>query len=228
MPTWWIKDADPSGKRMRGRLLYAFVPHFDQIPLTLVAEGRKDPTNHQVAKFRAEPLAANSTYKVPTIPVAGLTPHKGEVHLVSRAKRRPVLVLSAGRDELPESYKKVAPRWQFSRSMLVAPYYGADQDGSRAGFDPSIVAKIRRCKFRQFFWDRLPLNDVKESVMRLDQIQPIGTEPDSYTATDYRLSDDALELMDEWTEWLFTGQIPKQGVLEVVLETIAEVAAAAQ
>ena len=40
----------------RGRLLRAFVPHVDQQPYTLIAEGRSEPTEHRMATVRLEPL----------------------------------------------------------------------------------------------------------------------------------------------------------------------------
>ena len=54
-----------------------------------------------------------------------------------------------------------------------------------------------------------------ESLLRLDHIQPIGRHADSYKATDYNLSFDALKILDEWQVWLQTGLLSEDGVLHM-------------
>ena len=97
-------------------------------------------------------------------------------------------------------------KWQTSRTVIVAPYYGADEGEKRSGFRPEFVKRIRRCEYPQYMWDLLPINgSTEDSVMRLDHLQPIGRSQDSMELLDYCLSDDALLLFDEWLEWLLKG-----------------------
>src|SRR4029453_7944945 len=50
---WWIRTDNSQVKR--GRLLWAFVPHVDQHPFVLIAEGRTEATEHGSANYRFEP-----------------------------------------------------------------------------------------------------------------------------------------------------------------------------
>lgn len=49
--------------------------------------------------------------------------------------------------------------------------------------------------------------------MRFDHIQPIGRHQNAFELTQYRLSDEALSVLDEWLVWIFRDQIPVDGVL---------------
>lgn len=75
------------------------------------------------------------------------------------------------------------------------------------------MQRIRRCEYPQYFWDRLPLAGAAESILRLDHIQPIARHHNAYEWTQYRLSDDALSVFDEWLVWLFRDELPADGVL---------------
>lgn len=57
----------------------------------------------------------------------------------------------------------------------MAPFYGADRDGRRGGWNPLFLERIRRGEYPQYLWDKLPVGtQVKESVLRLDHLQPLG------------------------------------------------------
>jgi hypothetical protein len=61
--------------------------------------------------------------------------------------------------------------------------------------------------------DSLPLGKNTESVLRLDHIQPVGDHHTYYEALPHQLSEDAITVIDEWIEWLLTGQLPDAGTL---------------
>src|SRR5205807_1023610 len=143
----------------------------------------------------------------PALPVAALPTPPGEVHLVQRAKRRPVLVVSAGGPEVPPALRVGSARWPTVPTILVAPYYGVDADGTRGGWPAPFVTRIRRCEYPQYLWDRLPLSGPAESILRLDHLQPVGRHANAYELTRFRLGDEALVLLDEWLAWLMTGQL---------------------
>jgi hypothetical protein len=191
----------------------AFVPHVDQQPMTLVPVGRTQPTEHQTATVRLEPLRAAAPRRSPQLPVAALPEFPGEVRTVYRAKLRPVLVLGAGGPEIDQTLRTGTARWQTASTLLVAPFYGVDPGSTRGGWRPQIVERIRRCEYPQYLWDRLPLSGPSESILRLDHIQPIGRHHNAYEWTRYRLSDEALSVVDEWLVWLFRDQFPADGVL---------------
>jgi len=58
-------------------------------------------------------------------------------------------------------------------------------------------------------WDVLP-HTSKESILRFDQIQPLGIHPQSYTHTGFKLSKEALMLFDEHLYWLLNGKMGKE------------------
>jgi hypothetical protein len=89
----------------------------------LVSEGRAEPTVHETAAFRIAPLDFRNPPAGARLPVAGLPHYPDELRTVHRAKRRPVLVLSTGGDEVSEELRKGSPRHQTSPTLLVALYW---------------------------------------------------------------------------------------------------------
>ena len=212
---WWVTHAEPGIKR--GLLLRAFVPHVRQDPMILVPTGRQSPTDHSAAKYRIEPLNIKQPPRAPSPPVAGLTWYEREVYAVYRAKKRPVLVVSTGGPEIPRGLMHGAPKWQTTPTVFVAPFYGAERGGGRAGFPEEFVSRVRRCDYPQYLWDRLPIGSPPQgSMLRLDHIQPLGRNPNAYESTGHCLSDHALLVLDEWLNWLFEGDLPREAVLHDV------------
>jgi len=192
----------------------------DQHPLILVPEGRSEPTEHGAADFRIEPLQGSKIPLGAKLPVAGLPHYPGEVRLVYRAKRRPVLVLSTGGVEVPRPLRTGSARYQTNPTALVAPYYGADLGGSTGGWRPEFVSRIRRCEYPQYMWDQLPIGGRNESILRLDHLQPVGKHGESYELTDYVLHEDALGILDEYLTWLLLGSLPGDGILVEIRRTL--------
>lgn len=211
---WW--ETTDSNQVQRGRLLRTFLPHVDQHPHVLVAEGRTEPTDHDQAEFRVEPLRVKSPPPGSRLPVAALPHFRGEVRAVYRAKMRPALVVSAGGPDLPKPLRTGVARYQTNPSLLVAPYYGADRGKGSGGWKEELVTRIRRCEYPQYVWDSLPIRGRKESILRLDHIQPIGRHGESFELTRYRLGKDALEILDEWLSWLVEGALSPDTVLDSV------------
>ncbi len=209
---WWEIDETPGLKR--GRLIRGFLPHVSQVPMVLTPIGRSDPTNHERIDYRIEPLKAVKYPKLPCLPVAALPLFEGEVLSVYKAKKRPLLVVSIGGPEIPKAITKGSPKWQTLPAMLVAPFYGAVFDGKRAGFNEEFVQKVRRCKYPQYLYDRLPIGgSTEESILRLDHLQPFPLFDQSYQWTPHCLSEDALMILDEWLQWLIEGSLPEDSLL---------------
>jgi hypothetical protein len=123
-----------------------------------------------------------------------------------------MLLLSTGGNDLPPAVTRNLG-WQASAALLAAPYFGADQDGTRAGWPAEFVKRIKRGEYPQYAYDRLPIGGTEESILRLDQLQPIGRHHDSYELTEYCLSADAMEIIDSWLVWLFTGTLDPKSLL---------------
>ena len=210
---WWIKDEDNFFKR--GQLIQAFIPHVDQIPYTLIPVGRSESTVHNTANYQIEPLRIKQKRTSSKLPVAALPEYAGEVYTVFRAKKRPAVIVSIGGPEIPKNMTLGKPKWQTCPTILVAPYYGATISTSRSGYSPELISRFRRCEYPHFIWDQLPLpGETKESILRLDQIQPIGKHHDSIIQTGFCLSQDALGVLDEWLDWLLYGDLLAGGVLD--------------
>lgn len=216
--SWWEKD---DGKTLcRGRLVWVFAPHVDQIPMSLVPEGRTVATEHQTANFRIETLRIKDAARTTKLPVAALAHYPGESYTVYRSKKRPALVFSAGGPDIPRELRSsLKPKWQTAPTMLVAPYYGT-QAGSRSGWYSEFVDRIRKAEYPQYMWDKLPLAGDTDSILRFDHIQPIGRHHDSYELTEYVLKEDAIELVEEWLFWLMTGNLPDKSALLEIREVL--------
>lgn len=220
---WWVPcDLHPL---QRGQYVWAFLPHVDLVPYVLVAEGRAeaDPGDHSLAKGRVEQLRISSPPTGPKgLPVAGLPQYPGEVWAVNRAKIRPGIVVCTGGADVPKDLRPgTVPKWQTAPTFLVAPCYGVEQTDARSGWHPPLIDRIRRCEYPQFMLEHLPPPDDKtRSVVRFDQIQPVGKHHNSYRPAGYKLSDEALDLVDEWIDWLRVGLLDAGSALAAAREML--------
>jgi len=182
----------------------------DLVPYVLVSEGRSDPTDHSVARGRVEQLRVSSPPTASNgLPVAGLPSYPKEVWAVNRAKIRLGIVVCEGGGELPKELRpSSSPKWQTAATFLVAPCYGIEKTSTRAGWFQPLVDRIRRCEYPQFILEHLPPPyDGTQSIVRLDQLQPIGKHHNSFKPGEFRLSDEALQLVDQWFDWLRAGTL---------------------
>jgi hypothetical protein len=219
---WWVEDENYSFAR--GRLVWAFIPHVEQNPYTLIPTGRKEPTIHSEAKVKILPLNIRQIIRYPQLPVAALPQFNKEVFTVYRAKKRPAVIISGGGSIVDQALTKGKPKRHYAPTVLVAPFYGGDQEGQRAGFLPAFIERVRRCEYPQFMWDRLPLDSsTNESILRFDHIQPVGRSEDALEITKYRLSQTALLFFDEWLDWIMTGEIKSGSLLGEYREDLIKI-----
>ncbi|MDM8552807.1 hypothetical protein QUF72_22190 [Desulfobacterales bacterium HSG2] len=206
---WWVED--DSFEYDRGRLINVFLPHIGQIPKKLVAGGRPEATDHIHADFMIEPLRIKESQKKSAIPVAALPAFENEVNAIYRAKKRPALIVCEGGENIDEQLTLGKPKWQTAPTVLVAPYYGVDEGGSEADFNPEFMMRVRHCMYPQFMWEKLPV--AGESILRFDLMQPVGRHHDAIELTAYRLSEDALIILDEWLRWLIHREFREDSLL---------------
>lgn len=216
---WWTKNKEQ--ELCRGALIFAFVPHVDQVPLTFEPIGRTDAKLHDSAFFRVAPLSVNQPLKKTDLPVAAMPLSGGEVWAAYRAKKRPCLVIGSNNPAVDQALIKGTPKNSTAAMVLVAPYYGVDRDGRRAGYKPEFVERVRHCEYPQFVWDRLPTTSgPDESILRLDHLQPIGADGTSYKISEFKLSDGALAIIDELVQWLIWGGVDADGLIALYREEI--------
>ena len=118
---------------------------------------------------------------------------------------------STGGFLVPRELRPGREHWQSAKSLLVAPFYGADPSTSRGGWPDPFVERIRRAEYPQYMWDVLPLSSSSSSIsiLRLDHIFAIGADPANWKAEPRVLSPNALSVIDSWINWLLTDQLPE-------------------
>ncbi|MCI5219390.1 MAG: hypothetical protein D3914_09415 [Candidatus Electrothrix sp. LOE2] len=215
--SWWEKtnEKQPSF----GRLIWAFVPHVDIIPKSLLPTGRaeEEASNHSKVSYEIADLRINSHFQKNSLPAAILPCYQGECYTIHRSKKRPVLLISDGGPDIPKQLRSsMKPSWHTNPTLLVAPYYGVLKKGFSKWYEP-FVERIKRCEYPQYLWDTLPIpSDTESSILRFDHIQPIGKHNDSYELTEYTLKEDVVYLLNEWIDWLITGEVDRDSVLNEI------------
>lgn len=224
-PQWyadssWVKV--DSGPVSRGELLRTLVPYPDQKPFRLVPADRgDDPRQHATARFVLEAFSIGQPLPaVGPLPVAALPLREGETYLVRRGKERPVIVLSTGGPVIPGSLARGRNRWQSRPALLAAPYYGADPGGARGGWPTAFIERIRHAEYPQYVWERLPIPGPEESILWLSHLFPIGADAAAYKRTGWRISDEGLDMLDQWFEWLLTGSLDSKSDLGEIRDAL--------
>jgi hypothetical protein len=222
---WWVPTTGPLE---RGRLIRTHVQFPEMKPHRLTAVGRGDDARqHTRAQFLIEEFRiSDPPPRTSTLPVAGLPLSPTESYMVRRGKDRPALVLSLGGAGVPPT--RGSAKWQTQRAFLVAPFYGADQDGTRAGWQPAFVDRIRHGEYPQYVWDKLPVTGSDVSILRLDHTFAIGSDPAGYQALPFRLSDNALRFIDDWIRWLITDTLATNSDLAYVRSELLKIYDVAQ
>jgi hypothetical protein len=215
---WWTVADDRDVKK--GRLLWTHVPFVDWLPYELVPESRASATEHARVLFELRQRRFSQSRAPSNLPIAALPQNPGETYSVYCAKRRPVLVLSAGGTEVDSALTRRQGRWQRTQTLIVAPYFGAERSAQRRGWNPVLAKKIKHAEFSQFFWDKLPILGADESILRFDQLQPIGRNHEAFEATPYKLSGEAMDVVEEWLEWYLFGRVDPDGVLQLARQDL--------
>ena len=217
---WWIAQTKPTLER--GALVQCWVPHADQVPYVFEPIGRTDATQHDRARVKVAPLKLDQPLKELSLPVAAMPNHPNEVWAAYRAKRRPCLVLTNEHPAVERKLTAGKPKHATAAMMLVAPYFGVASSANRAGYTPEFVDRVLNCFYPQFLVDWLPHPGGEQSILRLDQLQPMGRHHHAYKPTGFRLSDSGLEIMDGWLEWLFRGSIPAEHILATTVQLLQD------
>ena len=225
---WWIEDDGTS--LCRGRLIRVNLPHVMAEQATLEVEGRNEATEHRKALYSVKPLRHSGVRDASKqrLPVAAIPKYPGEILLVQRAKVRPAIVLTADLQELPKALRRGETKRWTQPTAIVAPCYGAAPDG-RAAPNPELLKRFRHCEYPNYLCLWLPRLDRRPrirlgadpSVVRLDQMQPIGVDHHNYERSRFRLSDDALAVLDDWLVWLYSGELP-DGELNDIRDVLPE------
>lgn len=157
------------------------------------------------------------------LPVAAMPLRPNESYLVRRGKTRPVLVVATEGAAVNSEFKRTGSSWQHKPSLLVAPYYGIEADGTRGGWNSQFVERIQQAEYPQYVWDILPIaTSDYGSILRLDHLMPLGADPANWITTEHQLTDDALTVLDEWIDWHITGTLAADGILTDIRQHLAK------
>lgn len=224
---WWIEDS--SKELSPGRLVWLFYPYMNVIPYEFLAEGRvdedgrSDSTNHNNLNFTIREFRISDTSYRTRLPVSSFPKNNNEVYLISKAKKRPAIVLAndkTGFKLIPKLKNSVS--WQKQPSLIVAPYYGTGANADRTGFHPDFVERVRLCEYPELMYEKLPINrkNPKESILYLKHMAAVGRHHETTQPTNYRLSEDAMFFLEEQLKWYLFNEFDPEGLIADLKEHI--------
>lgn len=220
---WW-QTTTPGDSPRRGDLIRVMVPFKFGLPSRIVAKRREDqPGDHESVEFEVQQFSFDSKPPRERLPIAGLPHMEDGAYQLTPFKKRPALVLASAADPLDQKLTNGLAGYQKTPCFLVAPYYGVDKNGSRAGYPEPLVRAIRNCTYPHYFWDCLPLKgDTASSLLRLDSMFSVVSDRHYYQHTGYKLSSDAMEIMAEYVDWYLSGSLPKNSLIRDVRAKLEE------
>jgi hypothetical protein len=121
-----------------------------------------------------------------------------------------MLVLSGSGELVDPALRVGAPRHQTNPTILAAPYYSCDTKWNK-----EFVERIRRCFYSQYMFDILPIPSGRESILRLNHVQPIGAHSEAYELTGHCLSAAALAMVEQQFRWFRQGVLEKAELFEI-------------
>ncbi|OVE80580.1 hypothetical protein BVY03_05815 [bacterium K02(2017)] len=213
---WWLTKENNTEPLARGDLIWAHLPHIDQVPKELIITNRSDPTSHTRAEAEIRSINCQSNKQQLDIPVAAFPCIEGEIYTVHRSKMRPCVVVSIGGSNVNSLRTTGQAKYQTSKTLLVAPYYGTKGGTSRGGWPDILLERSRHCEYPQYMWDILPVNKNIISILRFDHIQPLSTLKGVSRRTNYSLSQNALKIFDSWLVWLFSNYLKPDSDLDQI------------
>lgn len=185
-----------------GRIVWHPVANLEEVPRVLEVE-RASPTEHYATNFQIAQMDVGHFKDKEKLPIKLLKLQGTEELLISKAKKRPCVVLSlpntgfADHSKRPEISRK---RHLWDGAVLLAPLYGIETAGDDRGFPPIMVARIKAMLYNQFFHvpktchlTRIGMS--QESIIRLDRIFSALPAARAMHMEDYRLSNEPLQLL---------------------------------
>lgn len=196
---------------MPGQFCWIVVPQLDPIPRILDVE-RSDPEEHDSVNFTLRNANKSEDFcqKDRTLPIKRLNLRSNEELLIQRAKKRPGIILSSNVDKFPaiESLLRQKGKKHLQEDCIfVASCYGVETEDSVFGFPPEMVARIRCCFYRQFFYCPSHKLLPKEKIVRFDRIQvAIGRDPSTIEPLEVALSPDIFSIFLAMFIFCITGE----------------------
>jgi hypothetical protein len=184
-----------------GHLVWAPVPHLEEVPRILEVE-RAGSTEHFASKFSIVQIRDTHFRRKQKLPIKLLSLGETEELLISKAKKRPCVVVCAENTKFEDDKLKAEigrRRHLQDQSMLLAPVYGTASNEMLDGFPPIMTARIRALLYAQFFYlpERCPKTKIalpREGIVRFDRIFA-ATPNRGLSPMDIRIAKEPLALL---------------------------------
>ena len=198
-------------------------------PQTILDVERLDPQGHENLSFTITQIGSDHFQESRNrrkLPIKRLALQGSEELLITKAKRRPCVVLSScvvgDASKISDSTQQRLARKSVGKTLyLVAPCYSVSTMQEPGTFGPELVARIRALQYPHLYClphKRYP--NRPGSIVRLDHLFSTylgrGCNP-----WDYRLSDDALEVLLSATSMVLgtSGRELFDSMRELIVET---------
>lgn len=167
-------ETSPSGTPGLGHLFWVPVPFITEVTKILEAERRSPEDTAEVILCVKDATGAHFTRRS-KLPVPKVSLGDTEELVVSKAKKRPCVVLAEARVTDLDTIADAAHRAIAQRSLqkplyLVAPVYSTSTLSDPGTFGPEFVSRIDLMEYPQFFMMPELRGQVAEGVLRLDNI----------------------------------------------------------
>lgn len=184
-----------------GHFVWCPVPHLEEVPRILEVE-RAASEDHHATKFEIVQVSSDHFKSKQKLPIKRLSLSDTEELLISKAKKRPCLVVASNNTTFTDD-STVAElkgrRHLQDESMILAPIYGAAAPENEKGFPPIMVARIKVFLYNQFFY--LPktclkskISFEKDGIVRLDRLFPASPNR-GVISMDKKLAEEPLLLL---------------------------------
>jgi len=195
-PIW---EACDTKVPVQGQLVWTLVPYIENV-VHLFNMTRANPGDHHEVIGRIEPMLKHVLPK-PSIPVASFPLESNEAYRVNRSKIRPALLLYCNCTDLKAEGGK-------GNYHLIAPLYGVDPSSKRSGYPAAFIEKVAQFRYPELiYFANTPMPRGVSSILRLDNIQPVGNNHNNYRLIGHKLSYPTLQLVFDMLKWMFTNEI---------------------
>lgn len=209
-----------------GHFVWCPVPHLDEVPRILEVE-RASSETHYATKFEIIQMTGDHFKTKRKLPIKALALGDTEELLISKAKKRPCLVVACNNTAFKDGViatELKGRRHLQDNSMILAPIYGSATPEDDKGFPPIMVARIRAFLYNQFYYlpkgcPKTKISFEKEGVVRLDRLFPASPNR-GVTPANKKLSTEPLVLLMAVLRERFGA--PPDDDLKVVREILYE------
>jgi len=173
---FWDKQRKQGTAIELGQIVFTPVPNTERKP-TVADAVRADPHSHRQADLAIRPLDEKTDFrgKPARLPIKALHLAQTEEILISRAKKRPCLVLAKteGVDSksLPVGRQRDQALNAFQGAYCVAPIYSVSTAEAPTSFGPVMTARIKCMMYPEFIYVPPSGLIIKDpGVIRLDRL----------------------------------------------------------